>query len=526
MQRTPRLDDILAAGRARPGPLFVTDAGEAIDAAGFDALVAGAVRFLKGLGVGPGDRIALWHVNRVDWLALFFACARVGAAVAVANTRYRSAELAHILRASGARMLILAPAFGKIEFLRILEGLDGADLPELAQIALLDEAAPSATLIGRPVLTARIAPGMREGRDGSSDPEAPLVFFTTSGTTSAPKLVTHCQRTLAFHALASAAAYGFDAPGAGFVATMPYCGVFGLNAQLGAIAGGAPSHIMPMFDAERTAALIRNHGLTHLVGSDEMFRRLMEIDPNVLDATTCCGFASFTPGLGPVMEAAAARGVPLRGVYGSSEVCALFSVQDAGIAPEEQVKGGGRPASARSEVRVRDTETGALLPHGSPGALEFRAPNQFLGYFRNPEETAKAVDSEGFFHSGDMGYTRSDGSFVYLARMGDAIRLSGFLTDPAEIEEVLKSAPGVRDAQVVAVVRDGQNRPVAFVIADGPFDEAAVITDAAAKLAAFKVPLRVWPVERFPTTDSANGLKIQRARLRTMAEEQLKEDDA
>jgi len=426
-------------------------------------------------------------------------------------------------------MLILAPAFGKIDFLGILGGLDGADLPEFAQIALLDVEAPPATLIGRPLAAARVVPaGVPTGPDRSSDPEAPLVFFTTSGTTSAPKLVTHCQRTLAFHALASAHAYGFDAPGAGFVATMPYCGAFGLNAQLGAIAGGAPSHIVPMFDAARTAALIRDHRLTHLFGSDEMFRRLMEIDPHILDATACCGYASFTPGLGPVMEAAAARGVPLRGVYGSSEVCALFSVQDLGIAPEEQVKGGGRPASDRAEVRVRDTDTGALLPHGAAGALEFRAPNQFLGYFRNPEETAKVVDAEGFFHSGDMGYTRGDGSFVYLARMGDAIRLSGFLTDPAEIEEVLKSAPGVRDAQVVAVVRDGQNRPVAFVIPDvtanRPFDEAAVIADAKAKLAAFKVPLRVWPVEGFPTTDSANGLKIQRARLRTMAEKRLKEE--
>ncbi|WP_102225173.1 AMP-binding protein [Acidimangrovimonas sediminis] len=523
-----RLDDLLTAARGRPGPVFFTEEGAGIDASGFEALVAGAVGFLRAQGVGPGDRIALWHVNRLDWLAILFACARIGAAVAVVNTRYRTAELGHILRASGAGLLILAPGFGKIDFLDILAGLDGADLPELSRIALLDADTVSGAvpdrLIGRPVQAARIGVMAPSGADGTSDAGAPLVFFTTSGTTSAPKLVTHCQQSLAFHARACVAAFGFDAPGAGFAATMPYCGVYGLNAQLAALAGGAPSHILPMFEAERTAALIRDNGVTHLFGSDEMFRRLMEIDPGLLDAMVCCGFASFTPGLGPLMEAAAARGVPLRGVYGSSEVCALFAVQDAGLAAEERVKGGGRPAAGQSVVRVRDPESGALLPHGAPGALEFRSPSQFTGYFRNPGATREAVDGDGFFRSGDMGYTRGDGSFVYLARMGDAIRLSGFLTDPAEIEEVLKTAPGVGDAQVVAVVQGGQNRPVAFVIPADGFDAETVLSHARGRLAAFKVPFRVWPVESFPTTDSANGLKVQRARLRDMAEARLKEE--
>ncbi|PTW62624.1 fatty-acyl-CoA synthase [Breoghania corrubedonensis] len=532
-----RLDDLLAAARGRAGSLLVTEEGGTLDAAAFDALVARAEGWLQAQGLCTGDCIALWLVNRPEWLAFLFACARRGVAIAAVNTRYRTSELEHILKSSGARMLLLAPRTGKIDFLSILSGLEDADLPDLATIALFDasDALPD-ILIGRPVVAVEldgILPANEKVgepdavSDAATEPDRPLIFFTTSGTTSAPKLVTHSEHTLALHALRSAKSYGFDAPGAAYLAAMPFCGVFGLNATLAAMAGAAPLHLVTMFDAAADAPRIRAHGLTHMVGSDEMYRRLLEVDPGCLDRARCCGFAAFTPGVGEILLEAARRGVPLRGLYGSSEVCAIFAVQDGDAVPEERVKGGGRPASHDAQVRVREVESGKLLPPGEVGELEVRAPTNFLGYFRNPKATEKAIDAEGFFRTGDMGYLRDDGSFVYLARMGDAIRLSGFLTDPAEIEEVLRAAPGVSDAQVVAVVEGGQSRPVAFAITPDPanFDADAVIADARGKLAAYKVPIRVWPLETYPTTDSANGLKIKRATLRAMAEERLKEEN-
>ncbi|MCR4265276.1 AMP-binding protein [Nitratireductor sp. ZSWI3] len=520
----PRLDDLLAPSRRNGGALFHQPDGGTADAAAFDALTAGAEAWLRGRGVGAGDRIALWMVNRLEWLAVLFACARIGAAVAVVNTRYRASELEHILRSSGASLLILEPDFGRIDFLSILRDLKGSDLPELEEIALFGAQAVPEAIIGRSVVAAVFDPTEGSGPDRESDPDAPLIFFTTSGTTSAPKLVTHPQRTLALHAQRCATAYGFNEPGAAFFAAMPFCGVFGLNAALAAVAAGAPMHLAPMFEAGEAARRIEEHRITHVFGSDEMFRRLLEAGEAVLASARCCGYAAFTPGLSETMLAAAKAGVPIRGLYGSSEVCALFAIQDRDAPPEQRIQGGGRPASADAEVRVRDPESGRLLPAGQTGALEIRSPTNFAGYFRNPEATAKAVDEEGFFRSGDMGFVRGDGTFVYLARMGDAIRLSGFLTDPAEIEEVLKRLPGVRDAQVVAVAHQGQSRPVAFVIpaALEPFDEERVIAEARAQLAAYKVPLHVWPVEAYPTTDSANGLKIQRARLRAMAEERMR----
>jgi fatty-acyl-CoA synthase len=522
MTEAVRLDDLLTAARERGGAVLVEEDGRAFDADAFGRRVAACEAWLAREGLGAGDCVAVWLVNRLEWLALLFAAARRGVAVAAVNTRYRSSELHHILLSSGARLLVMQPDFGRIDFAGVVAEMDGADLPELERVAVLGE--PGAErLLGRPVVAFDPDPGAADppppDRDG--DPEAPLVFFTTSGTTSRPKLVTHTQRTLAMHARSCAAALGFDAPGAGFLAAMPLCGVFGLNAALAAIAGGAPVHLMHVFEAQAASRLIRQHRLTHLFGSDEMFRRLAELDRDGLRWARLCGYAIFTPGLGEAIRALAEGGLPLRGVYGSSEVNALFATQPEGLDLDERLRGGGLPVRADSEVRARDRETGRILGPGEVGDLEIRAATSFAGYHRNPEATAEAIDAEGFFRTGDVGYVRGDGSFVYLARGGDAIRLSGFLVDPAEIEEVLEDLPGVADSQVVGVEVEGRMRPVAFAIPEAGFDEAAVIEGARARLAHFKVPARVFPVDDFPATESANGRKIRKAELRAMAERMM-----
>jgi fatty-acyl-CoA synthase len=220
-----------------------------------------------------------------------------------------------------------------------------------------------------------------------------------------------------------------------------------------------------------------------------------------------------------VAQACIARGMPLAGLYGSSEVHALFAVQHLQRPLHERLEGGGTPVNAAAQVRVRDADTGALLPVGAAGILEFKSPGNFIGYLGNPEATAQAISADGWFNTGDIGSLRPDGSFVYLTRAGDAIRLGGYLVAPAEIEEVIKAQAGVAAAQVVAVDLDGKTRAVAFAIAQpgATPDAQATIAAVGARLAAFKVPARLWWVDAFPVVNSANGTKIQRNRLREMA---------
>lgn len=125
-----------------------------------------------------------------------------------------------------------------------------------------------------------------------------------------------------------------------------------------------------------------------------------------------------------------------------------------------------------------------------------------------------------------MGFLREDGSFVYQSRMGDTMRIGGFLVDPSEIEHVLAEQPEIRSAQVVGVEIDGKLRPVAFVIkktTDTP-SVTHILNNVSKQLAKFKVPARLWFVDEFPATASANGLKFQRVKLRDMALEKLKQE--
>ena len=502
-----------------------------------------ASRWLAEQGVGPGDHVAVWLANHWEWLVLLVALARRGACLVTVNTRYRSSELHHILQKSGACMLIYEPSFHKIDFAQVLAGVNLAELPALKTLAVL-RAADDAPATG--------PGGLRQVRcdfedllplaEDLSDPNAPMMLFTTSGTTKGPKLVTHTQRTLLLHTARVAHAYEFDQPGTSLLAVIPFCGVFGFNSAFAALYARAPVVVVDAFDVDECLALIARHQITHLYGSDDMGNRLQEkladqaagfaggcpfFKAGPLPSLRRFGFASFVSSAEDFGIPAREMGLPVISLYGSSEVQALFSMQDKDLSNAEIVKGGGRPAGDTAvQLRVRDAESGQLLPDGEAGELEVKADSNFIGYLNDPESTAAAMTPDGYFKTGDLAYLRGDGSFVYLARMGDAMRLGGFLVSPVEVESELMAQPGVASAQVVEARVADKPVCVAFVIAsDGAAPtEAALRAQLRESLAAFKVPARIWVVTQFPVTDGANGTKVQRATLRKMAAERLLSD--
>ncbi len=527
-------------GRPAGATSLLADHRDAVDAPGFEARVMRCVAWLREQGIGPGDRVGVWLVNRIEWLVLLFALARIGATLVAINTRYRASELSYILERSGARLLVMQLDFRGIDFPGVLAGVDGGRIPALARIAIVDAGTdlPS-RLLGRPTVAfdafGRREPGVANARgatdatgdrvddidDGDEDPDAVTVLFTTSGTTRGPKLVMHTQRSLAVHACHVARAHGFDAPGAGLVGALPLCGTFGLAAVLAAMAAGAPTVLLEAIDPARIASLLRDHALTHLYGSDEMYRRLREGAPGErpFPAARVFGYAAFQPGSADFARAAWDDGVPILGLYGSSEVQALFSIQRPDGTSGERAEGGGYPAAPEAEVRIRDVESGRLLGPGMVGEIEIRAPGNFVGYLGDPEATAAAIGADGFFRSGDLGRLREDGSFVYLTRSGDAVRLGGFLVNPVEIEDALGALDGVADAAVIGVDLAGQSRCVAFVAPrlGAELDEAGLLAAARQRMAGFKVPARIWLLDALPVTVSANGAKFQRANLRELA---------
>jgi fatty-acyl-CoA synthase len=345
-----------------------------------------------------------------------------------------------------------------------------------------------------------------------SHPSRPWIVFTTSGTTSAPKLVLHRQDSPAQHACDLQ-----DWVGPSVLAAVP---LFGYTMLLGAMGRGAELITMPVFESVIAAAAIERYGITTFHGSDEMLFRIVETGHD-LSSLGPVGYARFNNALEGVVAAASKAGVNAVGLYGMSEVHAVFA-QRVTEPRERSAVPGGQLISARARARVVDAETGKELVAGEDGELQLRGPSMFAGYLASGGEE---IDQEltdkhfvdGWFRTGDLARMEDPTTFEYLARLGDVLRLGGFLVNPAEIEDCLLLDPTIEAVQVVGIDLSGGARPVAFVTSKEAIDEEALRTRCRTALAGYKVPLRILQLDAFLVTPSANGSKIQKVRLREMA---------
>ena len=487
---------------------------------------------LAALGVRRGDVVAVWLPNGTAWVELQFAAARLGALVLSVNTKLRSHDVGELLRQGRANVLVLWPSFHGIDFLGMLGHL-AEDPPDSLRHVLL---------VGDPVDRDRVPPGLRSlthpyadlfgsGRheQSAAAPDLPSNTFTSSGTTSAPKLVAHVQQALVGHAHAVADAFGYRAPDAVVLGMLPFAGVFGFDTLIAAMAAGRPLAVQAVFDGQEAVGLIERHRVTHTTGADEMLRRILAAgDPaERIGSLREAAFASFGGDPHALVRAGEARGMTFFQTYGSSEVQALMCYPPPGADLERRSLGGGVPVHPDISVRIRDTTTGELLPEGAgEGEIEIAGPNVSVGYLHQPDATAASRTDDRYFRTGDLGRLEPGRDMVYLARLGDALRLGGYLVAPVEIESYLETLPGVGTAQVVGVRRPEGDVAVAFVLGDGTHTlaEEELVASCRAELARFKVPRRVLVVDGFPTTRSANGDKIQRVRLRETAAAVLDEE--
>ena len=421
-------------------------------------------------GVEPGDRVALQLPNGLNATLAILGAGVVGVCTVAVNTRYSEAEAEDLIRRSGARRV---------------------PPPSVSTTAQHDP-------------------------DNTDLAESPFVVFTTSGTTSKPKMVLHHQRSIVDHAHDVVGRFGLTADDVVLVA-LPLCGTFGLTSMMGALAADAAVIVEP-FDAETTGATIERERVTCMNGSDDMFHRLLETGRD-LSSVRLGGYARFNSSLTDLVERGDRAGMTLTGLYGMSEVQALFSLRDPDGPAAQRCRPGGTLTSAAASYRIVD------------GELQVRGPSLFAGYLA---EGGDAIDDEltgrhlddGWFRTGDLATVDDDRTFHYESRLGDVLRLGGFLVAPEEIIEVITSLPDIREAQAVAVERPGGTRPVAFVIT-GSGEEAdaeAVIATCRDRLARYKAPVAVLTVHEFPVTDGPNGVKVRLTELRDIAAAALSDD--
>ena len=487
---------------------------------------------LAKLGVQSGERVAIWLPNCLEWVETFLACAHLGATVLAVNTRFRSKEVADIIGRGKADWLVMWPDFKGIAFAEILADVDPEVMQRLRGVVTLGDSQSPATQ----------AIAARGQSVHAFDPllnlpcEVPAAFgnagvlcFTTSGTTSLPKFVLHDHLSLLAHGDGMKNAYGYDETSRIF-ASAPFCGAFGFCTLLGGLVTGSTVVCEPVTDTHSTLEQIRRHQVSHTYANNESILKVLEAADSPKDFASCklFGFANFSPAITNLLEQAERNGLPLTGLYGSSELQALVAAQPT--KPSEgdisvRYMAGGRLIHPEARVRVSDPETGKILPHGESGEIEIKSPSRMHGYLDNPEATSKAISAEGYFKTGDLGYTVSDRQFVFQARMGDSMRLSGFLVNPIEIEQAIETLPGIKACQVVGATLGTKILPVAFVILqDGAIaDPAGWTAECKRRMAAFKVPVRFEVLSAFPSIESANAVKIQKNKMREMADKLMAE---
>jgi fatty-acyl-CoA synthase len=483
-------------------------------AAGADRRAAG----LAALGAGPGRAVVAWLPNRLEWLELVAAAGRIGAPVVGLNTRYRSDELRHVLDRSDAAVLVAVDDVAGVRFADVAAAADlGAD----RAVVVVDGVDPNWARTGARILRWEELPaGLAvEHRPAATDL---LIAFTTSGTTGLPKVAVHDHAGTVRHAERDAEAFDVR-PGDRLLLDLPICGTFGFSALMASIAGRATTLIHERFVPAASAHAIAGEGVTHYHASDDMILRVLDTGLVVAGGHEWRqgGVANFVNAGEAVVERVERDlGVRLTGVYGMSEVFALLARWPPDWPARTRHRPGGIPVDGALEVRVVDPESGVPLDVGADGELCFRGPQVLRCYLGDPAATAKALAADGWFRSGDLGRRTPEGGFEYLARLGDSLRLRGFLVDPAEIERRLELHPAVELAQVVGAERAGRGQvAVAFVKLRGGAhaDEAGLRAHCAAGIADLKVPERVIVVDEFPSVDGPNGRKIRKADLRARA---------
>jgi fatty-acyl-CoA synthase len=493
-----------------PADALVEPGGVPVSFADVERRVARLAGGLEALGVGRGDRLASFVPNGVLPVELLLAGARLGAVFIGVNTRYRSEDLRHLLERARPRVLIAAENFLGIDYPGIVKeamaALDegrgvASGTHDPGQVGSAGHPARPMVVWPADLPRLRAAPPVTEDRAADDDL---LVAFTTSGTTGRPKLAAHDHATTVRHL--DAAGRSLEAePGAAALLGLPFCGTFGFVSLLAVLSGGGRGIVPSRFEPGEAAGLIEHHGVTHFNGSDDMLLAVCDAGRDL--STWRHGVHGEFTGRGlECVRRAEAWGARITGVYGSSETFALLARWLPAEPDSVRGRNGGRLVDPAMQVRVVD------------GELQLKGPSVLSAYLDEHGTTPPPLVDGGWFRTGDLAVAEPDGGFVYLARTGDALRLAGFLTDPAEIEQHLMTHPAVTGAQVVGVPAEGRGEvAVAFVTTSQLAAEADLLDHCRASLANYKVPVRVVTVDAFPTVEGANGVKIRKTELRERA---------
>ncbi len=502
MQRNSRMADwIRIQARDVPGRrCFVTEQGS-LTFAEVNARVNRVAGELARLGVGKGDRVALFATDSPQYIETLLACLKLGAVYVPLNYRLARPELQTLLDAAEAKVLFFSDRY--TDMVRAL------DVPGLVATISHDSASGD---LGYADLLAR-GPAAEIDTEVSEDDTVCLAF--TSGTTGMPKGVVHSHRFGRHLAAISISSARLTRTTFHYSAA-PHFHIAGMYYLLCGIARGYTSLVLPAFDPVTVGRWMASGGLDDVFLVPAMIDSLLA-EPVVQEAefrrlhTIVYGGSPMSPGL--LRRALDRFGCDFINAFGAGTEAGIQTVltpedHRLALAGHEHLLGSiGRPASGVS-LRLCDDHLHEV-PDGEVGEIVTRADAVMDGYLGQPAETAKAL-VDGWFRGGDLAWRDKDG-YLYLAgRKKDMIIRGGENVYPVEIEDVLGTYPGVRDVAVVGVPDEhwGEIARAHVVLEDGAsFDEAAVRRYCRARLAGYKVPATFVIEDDLPRNASGKVLK-------------------
>jgi acyl-CoA synthetase (AMP-forming)/AMP-acid ligase II len=506
-------DSLTRTARRRPRNLAIVDGDRRWTYAELDGWVSRIARALDQEGYIRGDALALASGNSAEFLAVYYACAKLGLVCVPINLGWRAEEIAYVLGHSGARGIAVETQLVDAVAAAVRDTEAVRDVVLLPALGEADAGVDLGAAMVRTIddLVAGVSPEPVERYVEDRDP---LTYLYTSGTTSFPKGVVgnHTAIYLESATMCLEARFGDDDV---FVAMMPMFHTAQLNCHCtSAVMVGATLWIERKFDAERLLKTIERERVTQIFGLPMMYRAML--DHPAMATTDVSSLRRALYAMAPMPESLIKRCVAEFGcdfylLFGQTEMSPTATL----FRPEHQLTHNGAVGTPVVNVEVAImAEDGTLLPQGETGEIVYRGPHTMTEYLNNAEATGEAF-RHGWFHSGDVGHFDPDGLLWFTDRSKDVIKTGGENVASIEVEKALYAAdPAVAEAVVVGLPHPHWTEAITAFVVPTPgseLDPDRLIHTVKGLIDPYKAPKSVVIVEALPKTSTG---KVQKNLVR------------
>lgn len=503
----------------------------------FDNRVNEWARALLALSVEPRDKVGILLTQDAEYFAAEIAITRIGAVAVPINARFKGRELSHVLRESDMSVLLVSGGMrGTTDYLALIHDV----LPELQTATapnLQLQAAPKLrhiVVFGAEANTSCVAESafwqganhveqdevdIRSSRVAVSDI---AIIMYTSGTTSNPKGAMLSHEALSRAAAVVGGSRQYLQTDDIVWSPLPMYHIGGTNFLLCSLTYGAKHVHVGEFNTATAVQQLDNEAVSvALPAFDLIWMDILRVpgcNPGAWKQLRMVMIAVGAPARMMEMQKQVSQ-AKLVSCYGATECCGFFTYGDIRDSDEIRCERTGIPLDGL-ELKIVDPETEKILPFGETGEIRYRGYSLFSGYYNDPDITRASIDSDGWFHSGDLGTVDERGRLKFVSRLKDMMKVGGENVAAAEIEDFLQLHPDVLTAQVVGAP-DARYSEVAcaYVVKrpDSPLTGTELIDYCRGKISTFKIPRYVRFVDEYPMS----GTKVRKHELRSRIAHEL-----